>query len=86
DVSNPSEISQIGSFATGGAVFAACIIENRAFLADYQRGLIVLNVSNPSSPSLIASHAGGGRASNIAVVDNTVYVAAREDGLIIFQF
>ena len=85
DMNNPSDISQVGFYHGGGSVFASFIQNDRAFLADYDKGLIVLDVSNSSNPLKVAQFFDGGHAHDVYIVEDIAYVADEQDGLEIIQ-
>ena len=55
------------------------------YLADYQKGLNVVNVSNISNPTRIAQFYDGGHAIDVHVINNIAYVADGNDGLEIIR-
>ena len=56
-----------------------------AYAADYQKGLIVVDVSDPSNPIKIAQYFDGGHAYDVEVINKIAYVADRDDGLEIIE-
>jgi len=85
DVSSPTDFSQVGLYHGGGSIFAAFIKDERAYLADYEKGLIILDVSDKSNPIKIAQFFDGGHAYDIFIEDNIAYVADSEHGLEIIE-
>ncbi|MFX1450810.1 MAG: hypothetical protein ACFFCM_08210 [Promethearchaeota archaeon] len=85
NVIDPSNIIQVGSFDINNNIFSAYVVEDRAYLADYQNGLIVINVNNLSNPTKIAQFFDGGHAYDVEVIGNIAYVADRGEGLEIIE-
>jgi hypothetical protein len=85
DASNPSEITEIGTYDEGSQVSGAYVIGTIAYVADYLSGLIILDVSTPSNPIKIGSYYDGGGGYGVFTVNNIVYVADHYDGLEIIQ-
>ena len=80
-----SQISSLGVFDDGGAIGAAFTNSSIVYLADYQNGLIIVDLMDPSSPRVIGRHFDGGHAYDVVVVGDIAYVADREDGLEIIK-
>ena len=85
NITDPWHVSQIGFYDANGTSFAAHVGGSIAYVADAQKGLLVVNVSKPLDPELLCSFYDGGAAVNLDVVGDLVYVADREGGLEIFQ-
>ena len=85
NVSNPSQISQVGLYDEGSFVFAAYANDTIAYLADYKNGLIVVNVTNVSNPTRIAQFFNGGHTTDVYVINNIAYIADGNDGLEIIK-
>ncbi len=85
NITDPWQVSQIGLYDANGTSFAAHVDGSIAFVADAQKGLLVVDVSNPLDPELLCSFYDGGAAVNLDVVGDMVYVADRDGGLEIFQ-
>ena len=85
DMNNPLDISQVGFYHGGGSVFAVFIENERAFLADYEKGLIVLDISDTGNPLKVAQFFDGGHAHDVYIEENIAYIADEEDGLEIVQ-
>ena len=85
NVTDPSDINQTAIYNPGGTVFAVHVEDGTAYLADYQLGLLVVDVSDPENPVRIGSFFDGGGAINLDVVGDLVYVADRAGGLEIIQ-
>lgn len=85
DFSSPADIFQVGFYHGGGSVFSAFIKNERAYLADYEKGLIILDVSNKRNPIKIAQFFNGGHAYDLFSEDNNAYVADGEHGLEIIE-
>ncbi|MFX1368561.1 MAG: LVIVD repeat-containing protein, partial [Promethearchaeota archaeon] len=85
NVTDPWHVSQTGFYDVNGTVFAAYVEGDIAYLADAEKGLLVVNVNDPLNPELLCSFYDGGLAVNLDVVGDMIYVAEREGGLEIFQ-
>ncbi|MFW9804357.1 MAG: LVIVD repeat-containing protein [Candidatus Thorarchaeota archaeon] len=85
DMTNLSNITQIGMFTAGGFIFAVQVESDIAYLAGAEDGLLVVNITNPQEPRLLDSFYDGGVAVNLDFVNDIIYVADRSGGLEIFQ-
>jgi hypothetical protein len=56
---------------------------DRAYVADHNAGLRILNISEPSAPDEIAFYDTPGQAHGVAAVGEVAYVADAEGGLFI---
>ena len=55
-------------------------------MANYDAGLLILNVNDPSNPQLLSVYsAGSGFAYGVAVSNNTVFMANYDAGLLILN-
>jgi hypothetical protein len=85
DVSNPAAPVELGFLDTPDRAQDVKVIGQLAFVADWQRGLRVINVLNPTAlvePGAIGTFT----ASNVAVIDGLVYVADQQRGLLVIDF
>ncbi|NHJ48699.1 MAG: hypothetical protein FK733_13020 [Asgard group archaeon] len=85
NMSNPSSIHEVTEFNSGGSIFTVNFNDSLAFVADYDKGVIVLDITDPSNPIDIGSFRDGGNAKEVVVKDNLLFVADRSDGLEILQ-
>jgi hypothetical protein len=85
DVEDPSNITQTGFFDDGGSIFGVYVNNTTAYLADYQKGLIVVDIDNPTNPTKIAQYFDSGHAYDVVVIKNIAYVADHSDGLEIIE-
>ncbi len=85
DISDPTDIFEVGFYYDGGSIFAAEIHNEVAYVADAQFGLKILDVRNPLRPILAGHFYDGGSAVDVSVVNNIAFVADREDGLEIIE-
>lgn len=85
NASDPSDITQSGMFDANGSIFAVYVGDSIAYVADYQLGLLLVDISIPESPKLMASLYDEDGAVNLDVVGNLVYVAHRTGVLKIIQ-
>lgn len=73
------DITPLGSLNSPGQARAVAISGNRAYLADGNSGLQVIDITNPTSPVLLGSLDTGGSARGVDVTGNYVYVADDSD-------
>jgi hypothetical protein len=85
NVTDPSDITQVGLFDEGGSIFRVYVEDGIAYVADAQKGLRIVDVNDPQDPVRLRGFYDGGQAVNLAVLDDIVYVADRDGGLEIFQ-
>lgn len=85
NISDPTDIFEVGVYYNGGSIFAAEIHNDFAYVADAQFGLKILDVSDPLHPFLIGHFFDGGSSVDVSVVNNIAFVEDREDGLEIIQ-
>lgn len=75
DISNPQNISLLGSYATPGQAKSISILSNLAYITDGEWGLEIVDVSNPQSPVLVGSYNTQGEALSVAITDWVAYVS-----------
>ena len=80
----PSSPAEVGFHDTPGSAIGVAVAGDRAYVADGEEGLRVVDVSTPSSPAEVASHATSDFAWGVTVVGDYVYVADYAGGLFIF--
>ena len=85
NITDPWHVTQIGIFDADGTIFGVYVEGSTAYVADAEKGLLVVNISNPLAPELLCSFYDGGQAVNLDVVDDMIYVADRGGGLEIFH-
>ncbi|MFX1252126.1 MAG: LVIVD repeat-containing protein [Promethearchaeota archaeon] len=76
---------ELGQYDSGGIVFGVEIIDEIAYIADFGRGLIILNISDPCNPTELGSFYDGGNPHDIFLSDNLAYMANHGNGLEIFN-
>ncbi|WP_154898260.1 Calx-beta domain-containing protein [Gimesia maris] len=81
DISDPSNISELGSFDTFGYAVGVQVVGDTAYIADYSSGLRVLDISDPANISELGSFDTPGIARSVQVVGDTAYVADNTSGL-----
>jgi hypothetical protein len=85
NVRDPSNIVQAGLFDEQSFISGSFVNGNRAYLADYRNGLVVVDITFPVSPVKVAQFFDGGHAIDVDVISNIAYVADRDDGLEIIE-
>ncbi|GAI47314.1 unnamed protein product, partial [marine sediment metagenome] len=77
NVANPYAPVRLGTCDTEDAIGVA-VSGNYAYVADYDSGLVIIDISQPSVPVKVGSLYMGGCARDVAVLDTFAYVAARK--------
>lgn len=80
DVSNPSNVTLLGTADLGGDSRAVVVSGNYAYVAARDSGVYVVDVTNPASPIKIKTLQTP-RARGISINGSTVYVAASDSGM-----
>ncbi len=80
DVTNPSNVSLLGTADLGGDSRAVVVSGNYAYVAARDSGVYVVDVTNPASPVKIKTILTP-RARGIAINGSIVYVAASDSGM-----
>lgn len=82
DISTPSTPSVIGTWNSGDWVMRDVVVKNNtAYIADWFRGVAVIDVTDPALPVLIGAYDTPGRAFDLALHNNNIVVADNEIGL-----
>jgi len=76
----------IGQFNDGGMAVTVLVVNDRAYVCEFDNGLEILDISDPARPVRIASFYDGGRPNGFQVVGNLIYMADGSDGLEIIRF
>jgi hypothetical protein len=84
DYSDTSNVTIVGSYATGGYAKEVVYTEGKAYVTTELRGLQIIDVSNINSPMRIGT-VETTFAIGLAVDDRYVYVADESEGLIIIS-
>jgi hypothetical protein len=74
DVSDPVNPRRIGSYSPGGAV---AVEGHRAFIANFQSGLHVLDIFDPTLPHALGTTSCAGYPRGLAVAGRLAYVSAQ---------
>ena len=86
DIQDPSSITLISKYSTGGTPLESWVEGDIAYVTDYEKGLLLLDISNPSMPEVLVSHFDGGAGQDVEVVGEYIFFADRTDGLEILQY
>jgi hypothetical protein len=62
------------------------VVGNYAYVADYDRGLHIVDVSNQMHPAEAGFYDTPGWSYGVTVAGNYVYIADGDDGLVILRF
>jgi len=72
---------RLGGYDTDGSAYSVAVSGTTAYVADYDKGLKIIDVSNPVAPILLGSYAITGNALDVAVSGNVAFVAYGSDGM-----
>ncbi|MFX0172905.1 MAG: LVIVD repeat-containing protein [Candidatus Hodarchaeota archaeon] len=75
---------ELGQFNDGGEVVALQIIEDIAYVADWDDGLEIVDITDPSNPIELGQYAVE-CARGIQVVNDVLYLAYNTNGLFILN-
>ena len=78
-------LSSVGSYDTDSYALGVAISGDYAYIADYENGLIILNIEEPSNPVFSGSYDTDGLAYRVTISGNYAYVADWNNGLIILN-
>jgi len=92
NVSNPSNMSLIGSFNTPDSAFGVAVSGTKAYVADHHNGLVIVNINDPANPTINSTpvapttdpHGRRGRTARsygVAISGGNAYVATAYDGI-----
>ena len=84
DVTNPSNVTLLGTANLGGESRGVVVSGNYAYVAAMDSGVHVVDVTNPTSPVKLST-INTSRARGIAINGNYVYVATRDSGLVVID-
>ncbi len=85
NISDPLNLTEIGSFYDGGHPIGLTLQNNYIFIADYDNGIEILDISKSPIITKVASFNEGGNAFDLQVVGDLLYVADGSEGLKILQ-
>jgi hypothetical protein len=74
-------ITLVGSYDTSGYAVDVQVVGNYAYVADWNKGLQIIDIGNPAAPTLKGNYDTSGFAHGVQVVGNYAYVADRRAGL-----
>lgn len=78
-------VSAVSALSTKSVIYGIALAGNYAYLANYDRGLRVVDRTNPAAMVAVDSIAISGLAEAVAVAGSYLYLAAGEAGLHIFS-
>ncbi len=82
NIANPASLIITGQTTVlPGVIRDVAVVGNYAYVADYDRGLRIINVSNPAAPTEVGFYDTPGYAYGVAVAGNYAYVADWDSGL-----
>ena len=83
------EPTLIGSYCTNtythGDANNVTVSGSFAYVADYSRGLTILDISDPTSPELVSNYITNGYSYSVAISDTFAYMADSQNGLQVFD-
>lgn len=77
---------EIGQFNDEGMAVTVLVVDNYAYVCEFDNGPEILDISDPARPVKIGSFFDGGRPNGFQVVGNLIYIADGNDGLEIVRF
>ncbi|MHA2363401.1 MAG: LVIVD repeat-containing protein, partial [Candidatus Hodarchaeales archaeon] len=76
------DLIELGQIVTGGVAYGIQVVDNKAYVADGQNGMVIIDVSNPENPQIISSiRDGTGAPEDIYIINDLSFVADGIDGL-----
>ena len=83
------EPTLVGSYCTNtythGDANNVTVSGSFAYVADYSRGLTILDISDPTSPELVSNYITNGYSYSVAISDTFAYMADSQNGLQVFD-
>ncbi len=86
NVSNPSSASLISTYDKGGSIFSITFNGTTAFVSNYEKGTLILDISDPENILEIGRHDDGGNCKHVILHNDLVLSADRSDGLEILSY
>ncbi len=86
DISNPSNLTIVGSYADIGSTEGIFVEENLCFVAEGGGKFDIIDISNPFSPTKVFSSPEIRWGGAVLVADGYLFLAAGTDGLEIYDF
>ncbi|MHB9049736.1 MAG: Ig-like domain-containing protein, partial [Pirellulales bacterium] len=80
-VSDPAAPLRLGGYDTPDYAQGVAVVGTRAYVADNEAGLLILDVSDPAAPSLLGRYDSPGNACRVVVVGGLAYLADARGGL-----
>ena len=78
-----AQVVLMGSYDTSGYVRGVAVAGGYAYVADYENGLVVVDVSDPANPTRVGGYDTSGSAQGVAVSGGYAYVADGGSGLVV---
>ena len=75
----------VGEYNSSGLAYGISVVGNTAYLCDWDKGLIILDVSNPRDPQYLSSYASGGLAYKVRMAGTTAFLLDLSEGLIVLD-
>ena len=72
-----------GSYNTTGNAWDVAVSGSYAYIADYDNGLVVVNISDPANPTLAGSYNTSGYAGGVTISGSYAYIADYNNGLVV---
>jgi len=83
-VNDPTNPTLVGRCNTPGFAYGVTISGNYAYVADYDSGLIIINIEDPANPTLVKNYYVGGHTYAVAISGDYVYLGDNNN-LVIFS-
>ncbi len=58
---------------------------NYAYIADFDNGLVVIDITDPTNPTFVGTDKAAGYAFGVYVLGKYAYVAHNDEGLVILS-
>ncbi len=80
DISDPTNLVEVGRVEDLGACFQVSVLENRAYVADKDNGLWIFDVSDPANVSLLKQYSSY-HLTGVYIQQQIAYLASYDGGL-----
>ena len=81
DIQNPEKLTKVSELVIGSPIFGLSVLNNYAFLAASDKGLVIADILNPSDPNVIGEYDSGGTMADVEVDNNYCYTMTYENGI-----
>ncbi len=85
DISDPSELIDMGNYLTWDPAYDLELSEDYAYLSVSERGLLVMDISVPSRPELVGEYTDAGEDIDLCLAGDHLYMADRAGKLTVLD-